>query len=359
MPEPLPLLLQYRPQPPFLYGSLGDNIDEKGNVTWTRPFIISKAITNNQEHIYGSLYYYIDTIKSQVVRFAQRQQYLTSGLSTEQVEALQLTKQQKANTFTLPNNDTARDVLDGQELNISNTVLVVAVHLRNLLDMFGTGKDAARRVKVLEEEDKLLTHVSLRQITNAMIHDQHSVIYDSYITNLMFDADELNLEGDSTLADLLGLRVNAIEFLTLALQFVNSITVNDLIGIVRRNMRIVKDGSFRTKPSQVMLLVRNAHSFGRLFSDRLRDGEFCKIQKLLFEDLFNEIALVGFAPKPGSVHEVQVTFKPPRVFLHHNAARDLVVIAIEVNGVDRKIEVRSSDFFSAVSDAYGRDSLVK
>ena len=139
-------------------------------------------------------------------------------------------RQGKHLLFNLPESEHFDSFLHDREREAEEAILLLAVHLRTLMELF-SGK-FSMKIKVFDYggDEKMIGEISLKDIFDLLLHHRYFVIKGEYIIDLFSHKRGLSLEPS------FGHRINKFELMDTVISLILEIKINDFIGILRSRL---------------------------------------------------------------------------------------------------------------------------
>ena len=232
-------------------------------------------------------------------------------------------------------------------------VLVVVSYFRTLAELFPS--KCRQTVDVYDFDDERVDSIPLTRLATALAHHRYLVIRDESICDVM------SAKIDLPSVNLVGSKVKVVDFLNAVLICVYSITVNDLVGLLRRQIERSVD---TTEPvaRDVVFLMQNVHSLSRLFQDRMPHIALGSpgIRDLLLQHAFRRDLTRASLDSYGDrdLMQVEHNITTPGFQLDENISERRLLITVRVDNVPNVVQVGFEEFLELLSKDYGDDPLV-
>lgn len=312
----------------------------------SQPYAISKRLVG-AEVTHGGVLSLLDKILRQMVEFEHRLSVLRSEVVERQAKGLlqpQYTSQQQFTDL----------VLHHQEGVCEDVVLVVMSYFRTLAELFPSR--CKQTLDVYDFYDKRVDSIPLTHLANALAHHRYLVIRDESICDVM--SSKIDLPSNN----LVGSKIRVIDFLNAVLACVYAITVNDFVGLLRRQ---IERSANAAEPAarDAVFLMQNVHSLSRIIGDqlpRIAPGT-SKIHGLLLQHALRRdatrIGLNGYLGRgPVLIHH---SFATPRFQLDEDLSARKLLITVLVDEVPNVVQVGFEEFLALLSEDCGNEPLVE
>lgn len=238
-----------------------------------------------------------------------------------------------------------------QEEMLEDTVLLTAMHFRNLNEIF-KHRWSTKELPVYDSDDQSIGTVGMSTLANQLIHHRYLAVRAPYICDIS------SRDGELPSQMRFGSKIDGTEFLSAAMDIVREIRVRDFVGVLKRSISNI---SATSESRDIIFLVQNLHSLSQIIAERLGRGAAPAIQELLLRDVLRRdgrrLAL-EFAGR--HVHPVSIEYRggAPTIALGHDLSRKRIEIHVTINEELHTIEVDHREFFSLLMREHGDEPLV-
>ena len=348
--------IAYQYMNPYQYGSIvtvdpetyasavaeGGTIDLKN---WSAPYFIAKHL-DGREIVYGSIPYLIGEAAKPIFRRNHRLRVFEESLPSAIRSSVQTTYGKNATAYTAPGQEFPDWFIHRQEELTKEALLLSGLHLRNLLDMFNDKGN--RPVAIYDYDGKPNGTVTLHKLCVMMMHYRYWVISDQYVHDIFSDKKELDPQG------LFGSKVGSAELFQAMLASLSEITVNNFVGVLRGRLMSLTTNSV---PRDIMFATQNVHALTQVIGDRITDPRFCTFQDFLFSELTaDEKTQIESAKGQDKIKLVR-QFGKPSFKIAEKLHEKRLKMSITINGKMETFELGQTEFFDALCEAFGEDSL--
>ena len=353
------LLIQiYRDISPYLYGSI-ETIDKETYTSafaqagkldlesWSAPFLIAKHL-GDREIVYGSIPYIIGEAAKPIFRANYRRRVFEESLPSEIRSSMEVVYDANAIKHILPESEFPSWFIHRQEELVKEALLLSGIHLRNLLEIFSSKGN--RLVPIYDYEGNPSGEITLNKLCNLMMHHRYWVVSDQYIHDIFSDKGELGSNG------LFGSKVNHAELFRTMLAFLSEITVKDFVGVLRARLKSLTADS---APREIMFAIQNVHVISQIIGDWIMDPRFLTLQHFLFSKFTEEEESQIEAAKGQGPIKLTRHFEKPTFNIAQNLDEERLMMYITVNGNRETFDFDQSDFFSALTQAFGGYPITK
>ena len=337
--EPLNrVLVIYRREEPYLYGAISKMGCDPQHLEWHSPFLISKSSSKGGEEVYGTVRGILKRIVAQLAKmdaFGKRtsQRLIEAGVDV----GLDL---------HLPSSDLSKSIIDEQDVLIEEVVLITAIYVRQLHEIF---PDLGRfQVAVYDYEGKPADRTSLKHVGDLMAHNRYIAIRDGRIVDLM--SDKKHLAQPQT-----GLQLDFVEYLRCVSDLVESITVERLATELQKRIRKLSSSS---PIRDIIFLMQNLYTLGGFMveSGKPLSAPVKAILDRLAPDLYEQERQAKRLPA-GSTATIQAVFTNPQFQFEGNLADKKIKTFMTVNGQTETLVTGYQQFFRDVIIAAGSTKL--
>ena len=347
------LLFVYKRVEEALYGSVYplrlDATEATGEIAleeWESPFLVSKQL-GEHEIVYGSLLHHMHEAGRPIFRIEALQGELEKALPSEIRASLMESRSGNEITFTSPTSELPALFLYQQDQVIKDAVLLSVSHMRTLLDLLSSKGN--RAVPTYDYDGNPTGSVTIHQLFNALSHHRYCVVSAGFVCDIF--------SGDDTpgLPDLFGTKVKVEELLAASIGFLEGITVNDFVGILRGRLESL---TVNSKPKDIIFAHQNVYALAEVVRCRLGDARFSPFLDYLFgEFTADEINKIQESKGHASVR-LKRRFNLPRFTIGPDLDAKVIEMAITINDQQEKFEFRQQEFFENLTSTCGEESLI-
>ena len=347
------LLVVYRRVGEVLYGSVYplrvDTTQTTGEIPlgkWEAPFVVSKQL-GEHEIIYGSVLYHIHEAARPIIRMESHQRDLANSLPSELRASMVASRSGKQVIYTSPTIEFPAAFLHRRDEIIKDAVLLSALPMRTLLEMF-SGK-GNRLVPTYDYEGNPTGGVRLQRLFHALDHHRYCMISGEFVHDIFSDEDTPGLPN------LFGTKIKVEDLLAAVFSFVEELTVNDLVGMLRGRLeKLTVDSA----PRDVIFAHQNVYALTELVRPRLEDEAFSPFVNYLFSrftvDESQEIEAAG----DDTVVTLERLFTAPRFKLGPDLDTKVIEMSITINDKQEQFEFSLAEFFGQLTAACGKDQII-
>ena len=347
------LLFQYQRVDETLYGSVYplrvDAACAMGEIPlgkWQAPFIVSKQL-GQHEIVYGSILYHMHEAARPIFRIGALQDELTRNLPAEIQSSIVESRDGSTITRTSPSDGFPAQFLYQQDEIIKDAILLSLSHVRTLVEIF-SGK-GNRVVSTFDYEGNLTGEVSMQQLLNALAHHRHIVVTGGFISDVF--------SGQNTrgLPNMFGTKVKVEELLTGIINFLEGITVNDYVGMVRGRLEGL---TIDSEPGDIIFAHQNVYALTEIVRYRIGEAQFLPFQNYLFSQLTSDEKRELRAA--GDKSEVPLTrrFNIPRFKIGSDLDARTIEVGVAINDKQERFEFSQRELFEKLTSASGSESLI-
>ena len=336
-----------------LYGSMYplrvDRSETAGEIqleTWKSPFLVSRQL-DEQEIIYGSILYHIHEAARPIFRMGALQRELTKSLPSEIRSSMVESRSGNMRTFTSSTSAFPALFLYRQDEIVKDAVLLSALSVRTLLEIF-SGK-GNRIVPNYDYEGNPTNGVSMQQLFHALCHHRYCVVSQGFIHDIF--------SGDDTrgLSDVFGTKVKVEELLTEVIGFLEGITVNDFVGMLRSRLEGL---TIDSKTRELIFAHQNVYALTDLVRYRLADPRFVPFVNYLFSQLTADESRTIETSKGKATVFLERRFNPPRFKIGPDLETPTIEMNITINEKQEKFEFSQQELFEKLTATCGRESII-
>ena len=347
------LFVVYKRVEEVLYGSVYplrvDNSEAAGEIPlgeWEFPFVVSRQL-GKQEVVYGSILYHIHEAARPILRMGALQQELAKSLPSEIRASIVESRSGNVKTFTSPTSEFPALFLYRQDEIIKDAVLLSALSVRTLLEIF-SGK-GNRIVPTYDYEGNPTNGVSMQQLFHALSHHTYCVVSQGFIHDIF--------SGDDTpgLPDVFGTKVKVEDLLTEVIGFLEGITVNDFVGMLRSRLQGL---TIDSKTRDIIFAHQNVYALTDFVRYRLEDTRFSPFLNYLFSRFTADESRKIETSKGKSMVCLQRRFNPPSFKIGPDLEAKVIEMNITINEKQEKFEFSQQEFFEKLTATCGKESLI-
>ena len=327
--------------PPVLYGSIAymhsnDAVDGKVTPQWSAPFLLSKTRSDGSVYYYGTVY----TILTELMQYVAC--VSDFNISIRDMMVAQNIPVVEQGVFpTIYDSKFGRSVTDQQDCMLEEMLPTLAVHVRRLTEIFGT----KRLIPVYEYASvEHVQTISLRKISDLLLHSRYFAVYDGFLWDLCSDKQSLVGAYQTPGHKAIGHKISLADYLNAIFELITSLTVNDLVGRLRR---ILYNLSVTTPVVDLIFVTQNLFSLASVL-DRLEDDSL--LQKFV-GSLFDSHSEKGSTHRATS-NQLQFQLKIQNLSNKHIVAQ----IVIDQNITECTINYVA--FFEIVTRGFGKQPLI-
>jgi len=321
---------------PYLYGALHFIHDDLANQRWEHPFVISKRLDGKPEVVYGTVLRLIEKTLRPLTRWAR------FGAQTQaQLDAAGV--QLGADAILPDDSPLAGDILNAQEDLIEDIFVSTCVYVRILAELFPNHMQK-HKVPIYNYDGRREGTVTLQAISNVLQHHRHLLVKNEYIIDLVSDKAYMIADKPQ-----MGLKINFLEYVTKLQQAVQTITVKDLVGVLRGMTTRVSAAS---SPKDIVFLTQNLYTLGGV-AVHPRGNVSGPLRTVLDNVVMKTLS----RKQRRSGRVMAVTFTTPRFYLEPDLANKQIRTEVRVNGVQQKYVTDYKSFFEEVVSAWGNRRL--
>ena len=347
------LLVIYRRSEEVLYGSVyilqvdaSESTEEIPLGKWESPFVVSKQL-GEHEVVYGSILHHMHEAARPILRMGTLQQQLAQSLPSEIRASMVESRSGNARTFTSPTSEFPALFLYRQDEIIKDAVLLSALSVRTLLEIF-SGK-GNRTVPTYDYEGNPTNGVSMQQLFHALCHHRYCVVSQGFIHDIF--------SGDDTrgLPDMFGTKLKVEELLAEVIGFLEGITVNDFVGMLRSRL---KGLTINSKTRDIIFVHQNVYALTDLIRYRLEDTRFTPFVNYLFSRFTADESRKIEASKGKSTIHLERRFNAPRFKVGPVLEAKVIEMYVTINEKQEKFEFSQQELFEKLVATCGKESLI-
>ena len=331
-------IIYNRQHPPVLYGSIAymhSNEAVHGKVTpqWSAPFLLSKTRSDGSVHYYGTVYTILTELMHYVTRVSDFNKSIRDMIIAQNVPVIE-----QGLFLTIYDSKFGRSVTDQKDSMLEEMLLAIAVHIRRLTDIFHT----KRAIPVYDYEGvEHIQTISLRKISNLLLHSRYFAVYDGFLWDLFSDEQSL---VETLGHKAIGHKISLADYIIAIFELITSLTVNDIVGQLRR---ILHNLSVTTPVVDLIFVTQNLFSLASVL-DRVEDDSL--LQRFV-GSLFETSSEKGSAHSATS-NQLQFHLKIENLNTKHIVAQ--IVTDHEIT----ECTINYVEFFEIVTSRFGRQPLI-
>ena len=333
------LFLVYRRIGDVQYGAIStvpESLLQQGGtipLEWSYPYVVSKQL-GDEEIVYGSITHLMYEATRPILRMNRRLKEMTDSLPDEVRSSLVVTKSHNATTYTMPSPGLSASFLHEQEEVMKDALLLSGVHLRTLLETFSGRGNVP--VPLYDYEGNAMPPVSLSTLFNTLMHYLYCVVSGEYVHDIFSGKTQLDSPK------LVGSKIKTADCFSAMVDFMSSIRVNDLVGVLRGSLKSL---SVDSEPRRIVFALQNVHSLNQLISERMLDARFSGFQRFLFRELTaDETRRIREASGESEI-VLKRRFGKPSFKVGAELGAELIEMHLNINGVSESFEFGQEEFF--------------
>ena len=347
------LFVVYRRVDEVLYGSVYplrvDASQAKEEIPlgkWESPFVVSKQL-NDHEIIYGSVLHHMHEAARPIVQLAARQEALAKSLPAEVRASMVQTRSGNEINCTSPGGDFPALFLYQQDEIMKDAVLLSGSHFRTLMEIFSGRSN--RIVPTYDYESSPTSGISMQQLFNALSHHRHCVVSGGFIHDVFSGQDTRGLP------DMFGTKIKVEELFTKVIKFLEQITINDFVGVLRSKLESL---TIDSKPRDVIFVHQNVHALTEIVKSRLKEPRFSPFLNYLFSQFTADESRELDKAGGKSTVRLERRFNLPRFKVGSDLDAKVVEMSITINEKQESFEFSQQELFENLTSACGNESLV-
>ena len=342
------LTLLYKQHGPYLYGAL--RVVKRGfdNQVTSNPFIISKTV-GDREIVYGSVFDSIDKIPRIIVRYLSQQRNATLDWFAKR--GLPVPEAQYRDGYALvgfPESEPNQHFIHDRESETEDTVLLLSVHLRTLLETF-SGKFNRHSVALYNYDGQRLGKVSLKKVCDVLLHHIYFAIRDEFVTDLF--SHESSLEPET----FFGSKFSVSDFFDSIIEVINSITINEYVGMLLARLHRL---SAESDPKDMLFAIQNVHSLAGIVRDRIEDSRTRDLLPMILGDAVGDLWEGAPKPAPGEVAVTKFQFTAPTFKIVDDLSDLRIEISFTFNNVKQVTTADCRELLKQIAQVYRGDALI-
>ena len=338
---------------PYLYGAVSivgpEAIAQGGTIPlkWSYPYVVSKHL-EDREIVYGSILYLIGEAAKPIFRMNHRIRALADSLPEDIRSSIRVDRTNNALIHKSPTSEFPDWFLHRQEELTKEGLLLSGLHLRTLLEILSGKGDIP--IALYDYENNSTGTVSLNRLFNTLMHLRYCVISGEYVHDIFSGRSKIDSPR------LFGSKMKSAELFNTMLTYVSRITINDLVGVLRGQLERLNVDS---EPWSIMLAIQNVHSLAEIIGDRITDGRFTKMQELLFREFTaEEKRKIEDSRRRTTAITLVRKFGKPSFKIDAALNEKRIEMSININGKLETFRFDQGEFFRALTQVYGDDSVV-
>ena len=347
------LLVVYRRVAEVLYGSVYPLRVDVSKETrelplgkWETPFVVSKQF-GQHEIVYGSVLHLIHEAARPIFRMEVHQKELKKSLPSKTLASMVQSRSGNVVTYTSPASDFPASFLYKQDEVIKDAVLLSALHVRTLLDVF-SGK-GNRGVPTYDHEGNQTNGVSMQQLFHALCHHRYCVVSEGFIYDVFSGQDTRGLP------DVFGTKIKSGELLAAVIDFLEGITLNDFVGMLRRRLEAL---TIDSKTRDIIFAHQNVYALAEVVRCRPGDARFLPFLNYLFARFTVDETLEISAAKGNSTVLLERRFNSPTFKIGPDLDAKIIEMGITINDEQESFEFSQQEFFENLTAACGNEPII-
>ena len=347
------LFIVYRKVEPYLYGAISvvgtEAVAQGGTIPleWSYPYVVSKQL-NDREIVYGSILHLIGEAAKPIFRMNHRVRALADSLPEEIQSSIRVSRTDNALIHESTSSEFPDWFLHRQEELMKEGLLLSGLHLRTLLETLSGRRNIS--VPLYDYDGDSNGTVTLNELLHILMHHRYCVISGEYVHDIFSDRSQLESPR------LFGSKVKSAELFNGMLSYISGITINDFVGVLRGRLASL---TIDSEPRDIMFAVQNVHSLAEIIGDRMTDGRFQEMQRLLFRELTaEEERKVGEASKQSKTITLVRCFGKPAFKIDADLDQKRIEMSININGKSENFNFDHEQFFGVLTDVYGQEPIV-
>ena len=340
------LFVLYQKSGPFLYGYIYVVRGSIDNQEASFPFIVSKHI-QNREIVYGSMIALMNKIAGLKFRFDERQRAIGQSLPEDVKSSVRTVVENDKVVHELPESEQLDWVLQEQEERLEETIMLMLLNLRTLLDILSGKGD--RKIDVYDYEDKLAGETSLREIANLLMHHRYFVVRGEYLHDLF--------SGDAQLTSQqrFGSKIKLTELFDEMFNCLSGIRVRDFVGVLRSRLERL---TINSEMKDIVFLIQNIHSLTFIMQERFTDSRSSVVTDLLFREVHKRY-FDKIEETPGITKwNYSFAFGKPEFKIDDELSERRIAMTIQIDGKSETFKFGYEEFFGVLTEVYGEDPLL-
>ena len=315
---------------------------------WKSPFVVWRQL-GRQKIVYGSISHLMYEAARPFFQMSVRQEKSRVSLPTEIREAMVDTRSGEVITSSLPSGDFPPAFIYEQDEIMRDALLLAAPHVRTLIEIF-SGK-GNRIVPTYDYDGNQTGGVSMQRLFSTLSHHRYCVVSGGFLHDIFSDQDTPGLPDE------FGTKIEQVELIDAVFEFLDGITVNDFVGMLRGRLEHLTVDS---KARDIIFAHQNVVALDNVVEDRLSDASFQPFLNFLFRGLTaNEDAMLAEAASRGET-EVRLTrvFPTPSFQISDDLSSKVIRMHITINGKAEKFEFEQQEFFGKLTATCGTEPLL-
>ena len=348
------LLVTYQRVEEVLYGSVYplrvDASEASGEIPlgkWESPFIVSKQL-GEHEVVYGSVLHHMHEAARPIFQMEALQKELMESLPSEIRSSMVEARSGNEVVFTSPAGEVTASFLYKQDQIIKDAVLLSALSVRTLVDIF-SGK-GNRIVPTYDYEGNPTNGVSMQQLFHALCHHRYCVVSGGFVHDIFSGQDTPGLP------DMFGTKVKVEDLFNEVIGFLEGITVNDFVGMLRGRLQGL---SIDSKPRDIIFAHQNVYALTEVVRHRVEHARFSPFRNYLFSQFTaDENREVEAARRSKSTVVLKRRFNLPRFKMGTDLDAKVIEMSITINDEQEKFECSQQEFFERLTATCGNESII-
>ena len=254
-------------------------------------------------------------------------------------------------------------VYQDYETEITNSLVLISCHLRNVLHTFPAVGEKLT-IRMYDYEGKPTTSVKMHGLLDLFVHNRYMHLHNEYITDLFSSRPPI---GTVFAEEFMGYRLRVNDFLLGAQQAIQGVTLKHLATRLRSEMKRL---TTLTPHYDMVFLIQNVAAFsglleglppigkdvlwGMLYPTKAVPSEVARAAK------GRKVAVAAYfhAPQVSMGSRVDVGSKTIRVRVQGTFRYTVNGVVMHTEPADRETEVEYRDFFGRVIEAGGDESIL-
>ena len=326
---------------PVLYGSIAymhsnEAVDGKVTPRWSAPFLRSKTRSDGSVYYYGTVYTILTELMQYVARVSDCNKSIHDMIVAQDIQVVD------QGVFpTIYNSKFGRSVTDQQDSMLEEMLPAIAVHVRRLTYIF----HIKRSIPVYDYAGvKHIKTISLQKISDLLLHSRYFAVHNGFLWDLFSDKQSLVGVYQTLGHKAVGHKVSIADYLNAVYGLITSLTVNDIVGQLRR---ILHNMSVTTPIVDLIFVTQNLFSLASVL-DRVEDDSL--LQKFigsLFEAYSEKQSAQSMTPS-----QLQFQLKVEKLSTKHIVAR------IVVDQKTTECTINYVEFFETITSRFGKQTLI-
>lgn len=347
------LLVIYRRVGEVLYGSVYplrvDTTQTTGEIPlgeWESPFVVSKQL-GEHEIIYGSVLHHMHEAVRPIIRMGAHQRDLAASLPSEVRASMVASRSGNQIIYTSPAIEFPAAFLHRQDEIVKDAVMLSALPMRTLLEMFsGRGN---RQVPTYDYEGNSTGSVRLQRLFHALDHHRYCLVSGEFVHDIFSDEDTPGL------LNLFGTKIKVEELLDAVIGFLEEVTVNDFVGMLRGRLeKLTVDSA----PRDIIFAHQNVYALTELVRSRLGDEAFSPFVNYLFGRFTADESRKIEAAGDETAVTLERLFTAPGFKLGPDLDNKVIEMSITINDKQERFEFGLAEFLRQLTVTCGKSPLI-